>query len=753
MTVDSQIYSPQQLVEDILINSNCISNIQVTNVLGGNFGGGDQSYGYFNSNGSSFPLQEGIVLSTGRLQNVQGPNTTLSDDDAQNWAGDTDLENVLNETNTTNATLLEFNFQSTASEVRFRYLFASEEYQEGNPNTCQFSDLFGFLIREEGTQQFQNIALVPDTNTPVKVTTVHPEIPNGCAAINEFYFDTFNDNSAPINFNGQTKVLEAKAFIRPNITYQVKLVIADEQNYRFDSAVFLEAGSFQLGVDLGEDRTINGGNAVCESNFTTLSVDEPDAVNYQWFRDGVLLLETSNELIASQDGFYEVIIDLQNNCQAFGEITIEFAENPEVFNSNLDQCDENGDGIAVYNLFDSFESLTGNLGGVRIQGFYYSLIDAQDRINSINNPDRYTNTIPNELIYAVIESQSGCSSIGELTLTTSNLTLNLLDQIVCDDDISDGIAIIDLNYVTSQFQDQLPSGTTVAYYLTVQDAYLEENRLGVNYTTSNQNLQLFVRVNDGGQCISISEVSILVESPPQLEIDEQIFYCLNTYPETISISSGVADDTSLYQYEWSYNGVNIDENTSEIQVNETGVYMASVTNQNNCTSSRIITLVPSDVAIINDVDINSFSDNSTVTINVTGDGLYEYSIGNSTGPYQEENTFENVSPGFYEVFVRDKNGCGVSSKIISVLGFPKFFTPNGDGTNDTWMIQGASDQINTTVRFIIFDRYGKVLYQSRSMGQGWNGIFNGKLLPRNDYWYFVQFEDGSIHKGNFSLVR
>ena len=134
ITVDNQTYSPQQLIEDILIDSNCISNIQVTNVVGGDFGGQEQSYGYFNANGSNFPLQEGIVLSTGRLQNVQGPNTSLSDDDAPDWLGDADLEFVLDEQNTTNATILEFTFQSTASEIRFRYVFASEEYQEGNPN-------------------------------------------------------------------------------------------------------------------------------------------------------------------------------------------------------------------------------------------------------------------------------------------------------------------------------------------------------------------------------------------------------------------------------------------------------------------------------------------------------------------------------------------------------------------------------------------------------------------------------------------
>src|SRR5690606_22299565 len=153
----------------------------VTNVVGGNFNGADRSYGYFDAGTSSFPFQNGIILSTGRLSNTEGPNTSLSDDDASGWSGDTDLENALNENNTTNATILEFDFIPIASQISFRYIFASEEYQENNSNTCQYSDLFGFLIRPVSEQQYTNIALVPNTQTPVKVTTVHPEIPGGCS--------------------------------------------------------------------------------------------------------------------------------------------------------------------------------------------------------------------------------------------------------------------------------------------------------------------------------------------------------------------------------------------------------------------------------------------------------------------------------------------------------------------------------------------------------------------------------------------
>ena len=133
--VSSSAYTPQELIENILINSACIENLVVTNVVGGDFNSTDKSYGYFDATGSSFPLQSGIVLSTGKLANVGGPNTSLSDNDASGWGGDSDLEMILNESNTLNATLIEFNFSAPANQISFNYIFASEEYQENNSST------------------------------------------------------------------------------------------------------------------------------------------------------------------------------------------------------------------------------------------------------------------------------------------------------------------------------------------------------------------------------------------------------------------------------------------------------------------------------------------------------------------------------------------------------------------------------------------------------------------------------------------
>jgi gliding motility-associated-like protein len=112
-----------------------------------------------------------------------------------------------------------------------------------------------------------------------------------------------------------------------------------------------------------------------------------------------------------------------------------------------------------------------------------------------------------------------------------------------------------------------------------------------------------------------------------------------------------------------------------------------------------------------------------------------------------------VLPGIHTVFVRDVNGCSTASIEVAVLGIPTYFTPNGDGFNDTWNVKGVSSFYNSNTEVRIFDRYGKLLKQIGAAGLGWDGTFNGEPLPSDDYWYVVKFEDGRTFRGHFSLKR
>ena len=756
ISVDNQTYAPQQLIEDILIDSNCISNVVVTNTVGGNFNGSDESYGYFDANGSPFPFQSGIVLSTGRLNNVKGPNNTLSDDDAPNWNGDSDLEAALNENNTTNATIIEFDFTSVADQISFRYIFASEEYQEGDSNTCQYSDLFGFLIRPSNSQYYTNIALVPNTQTPVKVTTVHPEIPGGCQAENEMYFESFNGSISPINFNGQTKILTAIANTIPNETYHVKLVIADEQNYRYDSAVFLEAGSFNLNTNLGEDRLIANNNPLCENETIDLNAFQSGMTTYKWFKDGnELFSETNSVLTVSDSGIYSVEITIDNTCISEGGITIEYSQNPVVTNTDLIECDFDQDGLTTFNLQNSIFTITNNDASLIVSNFFLSQINAENNINPIQNPTSFNNTVANQKVYARVENQFGCFEIAELELKNSTTTLSLQPYQTCDDSIVDGFTTFDLNDARLEIEPLVPANANIAFFTSIEDAFNETNSIDGNFVNTIVNSEdIYVKVTtDSNQCYAITNLSLNVLFTPELLPNESLNYCLNNFPETITLFGGVINDNpSNFYYQWLFNGSDTGVNTSFIDVNETGIYTVIVTDPNGCFNSRDITLTPSNEPTFESLQFTELTNNNTAIITVSGEGNYEYALDNENGFYQNENSFSGLEPGFHSIYIRDKNGCGYISKDFSILGFPKFFTPNDDTINDVWKPIGANSEFNTNLEILIFNRYGKLL-QATNPILGWDGTLNGLALPSDDYWYIISHPNGKQYSGHFSLKR
>ena len=762
ISVDSQTYTPQELIENILIDSDCINNIVVTNVLGGNFNNSDLSYGYFDASGTTFPFQSGIVLSTGRLQNVPGPNNTLSDDDAPNWDGDLDLENALNETGTTNATIIEFDFTSVASQISFRYFFASEEYQENNPNSCNFSDLFGFLIRPaEGQNQYENIALVPDTNTPVKATTVTPGVQGSCPPENETYFGNYNTANSPINFNGQTAILTATANVIPNVTYHVKLVIADEQNYRYDSAVFLEAASFQLSSDLGSNRLIATANALCEGESLELIAYQDGQNTYDWYRNGLLVqganlgCGTCGTYTVTEPGTYTVEVGLANGCISYGEVVIEYAPLPVGQDAILIECDVDFDGLTTYNLFDAADDLINNNNALQVLDFYLTELDALNATNPITNPANFQNTTPFQTLFARIVNVANCYDIVSLELQTSNNVLNIPDLLACDGDLTDGLANFTLNEIASSIENQIPIDATISYYETVEDAFNDNNQLPNNYENTSPNSQtIYVKVESNNQCYSISTSNLVVLYTPLLEEDETIIYCTNTYPETITLFGGVLNDLpNNYYYEWLFNGITTEVNTTFNNINEAGIYTVIVTDPNGCSSSRTIIVNPSSAAVIENISIVGIAPNNTVTINISGEGTYEFALDNSNGIYQANNTFTNVPMGLHTVFVRDTNGCSITEEIISVLGFPKFFTPNGDGENDFWQIIGLENQIITVESVQIFNRYGQLISNLSTTIRGWDGKLKGNNLPSDDYWFIAKFRDGKTYTGHFALRR
>ena len=141
--------------------------------------------------------------------------------------------------------------------------------------------------------------------------------------------------------------------------------------------------------------------------------------------------------------------------------------------------------------------------------------------------------------------------------------------------------------------------------------------------------------------------------------------------------------------------------------------------------------------------------NQNIVISVAQQGNYSYQLG--SGMLQSNPVFTNAAPGTHLVSVYDFENCRQAQIAVTVIGYPKYFTPNGDGFNDYWHIYGLE---GSTV--FIFDRYGKLLKTLDSDNTGWDGTYNGNPLPSADYWFLVNYREDGIQKtfkSHFSLKR
>ncbi len=278
ITVDNTTNTPAQLVDLLLVNS-CVSvsNIAISS---------NQSVAYFNKNGSTFPINEGIIIRNGLALNTQGNyinNATLSSQINTNT--DTYLQTLSSNSGQSSAitdvAFLEFDFTPVSNSFSFDFLFASNEYGEYQ---CGFSDVFAFVLTNLNTGVSTNLAIIPGTSLPVTVKDIRNKLYNtNCESANPNFFSTYNPINIPastLNMRGHTVVMNAASAVIPNVPYKIRLVIGDYNDSGYDSAVFISGGSFTTSLDLGPDQT------TCSGNPIQLNTQLDNTYTYQWFQNG-----------------------------------------------------------------------------------------------------------------------------------------------------------------------------------------------------------------------------------------------------------------------------------------------------------------------------------------------------------------------------------------------------------------------------------------------------------------------------------
>ncbi|MBA0883736.1 T9SS type B sorting domain-containing protein [Flavobacterium undicola] len=537
----------------------------------------------------------------------------------------------------------------------------------------------------------------------------------------------------------------------------------------------------------------------CLNQNTSITISDNGGNSYQWqvsvngtiwnnlTNNGSYSGVTSNKLnintvSQTMNGYkYRVVLNkIGNTCGLISnETTLTILALPIVNPINIIQCDDDLDAKSTFNLTIKNDVISTNYQNETFS-YFTTLAGANtnDTTKKITNPLAY---IANNgtTIWSRIENANNCFSVAQINLIVSATQIpanfNILFEI-CDDYIDtanddyDGISVFDFSSAKMAILALLPfpkNNYVIKYYETEADALAEINEI-TNPTAYRNTLlpkeqKIWVRVDNNldNSCYGIgTHITLKVNPKPDIDINtshlSDVYVCKNLPNYFVTLTAGILDDspTTNYTYVWSKNNqVLIGQTNTTLDVNTAGVYSVKVSSLSGCSRTRTITATASDIAHISTVEINELSNNNSLLILVEGVGTYEYSLDDSNGFYQDANLFENLPAGIHEVYIRDKNGCGITNETIAILGVPKYFTPNNDGFNDYWNIKGINSEFNSKTVIHIFDRYGKLIKDINPQSQGWDGTFNGHQLPSDDYWYTAKLENGKEIKGHFSLKR
>ena len=478
-------------------------------------------------------------------------------------------------------------------------------------------------------------------------------------------------------------------------------------------------------------------------------------------------------------------ITSENNSTTFSPFSLIINPLPAInASTQLVQCDVDNDLTTTVNLTLSEINISTNYTNETFT-YFPTQNDALLNISEIIDTTNYTAT-DGDKVWVRVTSSENCYRISELNFIISfNGTLNYNQSFIgCDDEIDtngndsdmDGVTSFDFSSVSTDIISNYPLGIQsdldVLIFETIEDRDTVENYIEdlTKYRNTNipaftsQNLYIKVINITNNSCVGLAQFTITVNPLPYFNITTPQIFCSNNSPLTIEVEN----PDGIYTYAWTKDNDTtvIDTNTS-LDITAAGAYHIKATNTTTlCSRTRTILTEESEIATINQntFTIREDTTNNSITINESnlGVGDYEYALLNedlteTIRDYQDAPFFDHLEGGIYTVSIQDKNNCGTITSQVSIIEFPKFLTPNNDGYNDTWSVKGINNSFYPTSTIYIFNRFGKQLAEILIGEEGWDGTFNGKPLPPNDYWYSVQLMDaqGKIKnkKGHFSLLR
>jgi gliding motility-associated-like protein len=730
----------------------------------------DAQIGYFNGSNSNLGLDSGIVLSTGNVLDAMPGNFA-----GGMFGGLLNYPDLLNVANSVppmigqafvvqdvnDVAVLEFDFVPSSDTVKFRYVFASDEYL--TYINSQYNDVFAFFISGPGINgpfagNSQNIAVVPNSAPPlpISISSVQPAL-NG-----QYYIN--NPNNTTVGFNGFTQVFTAMSPVTCGLTYHIRIAIADGSDGALDSGVFLEANSFTSeGVQLTGSVSIGGTDSILYEGCGVATIEmmrpgdvtlgdtvhflisgSPNNGDYTNFADSLVYQPGQQtaflNINAYQDNIAEpldtiTITTISGICAALiSTITIYIADVPAVFanagNDTILKCA--GDPATLH---------ASAVGG--LPGYFYTWQNGlgSSRIITVN---------PTVTTSYVVMVQDTCQQVFDYDTIVVNIPVvdpitvtGSPDQdIVCPNQPATftASAIGGTPPYTFSWQNPFTPGNTATFITPEDQWYVAEVTDACNILHGYDT----VRVN-------LIEVNQLTAFLP-----EEIKICLGESATTqVEVYGGVQN----FNYTWT----NVTSNLPSITVAPTNnsIYFVTVNDScGNTTSASVLVSIKYPVADFSYTsdpmnDYNIIFTNSSLNP-VTN--LWDFADGETSLDLHPTHIYADSGSYDVNLVMQDTSGCvdTVQNTVwvnpdLRVL-IPSAFTPNGDGLNDVWEIHGQGME---ELSFIIFDRWGGKIYDNGNMVS--NNKWEGKEMPQGIYSYKISAKSftGRLYNkhGSITLIR
>ncbi len=594
--------------------------------------------------------------------------------------------------------------------------------------------------------------------------------------------NNYTNNNTPLDTVWVRVETDQSCFFVVEATIEVSISAAILNNY-LESFYECDDGSdTRDGVSTFD---LTGVQTNIESFFPFIPVDvifyetETDAIN-----EDNPIVDISAHQNTSSPNFQTIWVRVdsasENDCIGYGPyvtVTVEalpFANQP----SAMEICDDDNDG--------SYGFDTSTLNNEILNGQFLS--DVTIEFIDTNTGTSYTDNLPNpfntssQTMDIIVTNRNtndpdgACSEQTTIDFTVYESPINnsISFTALCDENLEDNL--VTATFDTSTLQTDIGAQATmiVTFYdnngnpLSDIDGNPITNPFPSSFVTESQTITVEVTNPLSTICSNIQTIDFIVNPRPNFSVPQDLLVCENLVPFEINIENPLDN----YEYLWYNNNNQLIGSGTPFHLTETETidteyvtYSVVATNPiTGCNKEETFTIKKSSIATIEPTTITSdeFNNhNNSIIINTDnlGSGDYEYSLEHSwdTRPYQTEPLFTNLTGGDYIISITDTNGCGTVSENITLLDYPRFFTPNNDGENDYWQLIGINGSSSLVSAITIFDRHGKTLALIDPQGKGWDGFYNGAKLPATDYWFKAELIDSNgvpeEYLGHFSLVR